>query len=263
MSSCHRAALSPIGEPAGLPPVVSHEEWLVARKQLLAYPTVSWIEGAAVEARPVGEGFRVTLASGEALEGSRLVLATGVVDTLPDVPGLAAHWGVNLFQCPYCHGYELNMGRIGVIAVGPNSIHQAQLLAEWGTVTFFTRGLVPLDEAQLADLAARGVTIDDGAIAEIEADAPTVVLADGRRLPMDGLFTIPDMQVAGPLAEQLGCAFDSNPLGTYIRVDDFKQTTVPGVFACGDAVRLAGSVSLAVGDGAMAGVAAHRSLIFR
>jgi thioredoxin reductase len=93
-------------------------------------------------------------------------------------------------------------------------------------------------------------------------DGATLVMGDGRVIALEGLFTLPQTSVANPVAAQLGCAFDEGPMGSFIRTDAVKATTVPGVFACGDAARMAGSVSLAVGDGALAGAAAHQSLIF-
>ena len=234
-----------------------------ARAQLLAYPTLTWIEGTAATAAAAGDGFTVGLGSGEALTAHRLILATGVVDELPEIPGLAERWGTHVFACPYCHGYELNNGRIGVIAVSPLSVHIALLLPDWGTTTLFLNGAVELDAAQRAQLAARGVAIEETPIARLTGETPIVELTDGRALPMDGLFVKSHLHPASPLAEQLGCALDDGPMGIAVRTDEMKATSVPGVFACGDTARLAGSVSLAVGDGAIAGTATHRSLIFQ
>ena len=233
-----------------------------AREQLLAYPTVGWVEGEATDAAPVASGFAVGLADGRRFVVRRLVLATGVVDELPGIEGLQERWGRSVFHCPYCHAYELAQGRIGVLASGPMSLHQALLLPDWGTVTLFTREQLTLDEAQRAALTTRGVSIEAAPVARI-VEAATVELADGRCVPMDGLFVPTRTRMASPLAAQLGCAFDAGPLGDFIRTDAFKETTVPGVFACGDAARGAGSVALAVGDGAQAGMAVHQSMVFR
>ena len=85
-----------------------------------------------------------------------------------------------------------------------------------------------------------------------------VVLQDGRTLTMNGLFTQPRTLMSSPIAEQLGCALEDGPMGLFIKVDEGKATSVPNVFACGDAARAAGNVTLAVADGAMAGMGAHR-----
>ena len=231
------------------------------RANVAAYPTVRWHDGLATGARADGDGYIVELDDGSTVRGQRLVLATGVRDELPPVPGLAERWGKSVFHCPYCHGYELNEGRIGVLASGPMSVHQAQMLPHWGQVTLFTNGVCPLDAAQLADLEARGVQVEHALVERIE-DSATVALADGRRAPMDGLFTFGRLHMASPVAEALGCAIDQGPLGPFIRTDETRQTTTPGVFAAGDAIRNAGSVTIAVADGALAGIGAHRSLLF-
>lgn len=233
-----------------------------ARDQLLAYPNVRWIDGEVALAEPTDTGFSLCLADGRRFLVRRLVLATGVVDELPGIEGLTERWGRSVFHCPYCHGYELAQGLIGVLASGPMSMHHALMLPDWGTVTLFTRDAFMPDDAQMASLTARGVLIEAAPVARI-VDVATVELVDGRRLPMDGLFALPRTRVASPLAAQLGCAFDEGPMGDFIRTDAFKETTVPGVFACGDAARAAGSVALAVGDGALAGAAAHQSMVFR
>lgn len=232
-----------------------------ARKQLEAYPTLAWRDGAASSASGEKDAFVVATADGEHHEGRRLLFAIGVSDALPAIKGLAERWGKSVFHCPYCHGYELNRGRIGVIATGPVSLHHAQLIPEWGDVTLFVNGALELDAAARADLASRGASIEEAPIAELEGHAD-VVLTDGRRLSFAGLFTATRNAPATPIASSLGCEIEETPFGTQIRTDPMKETTVPGVFACGDVARVPHSVSLAVGDGAWAGATLHRSLVF-
>ncbi len=230
-----------------------------AKAQLLAYPTVQWIQGEALTAQVRDGGFSVTLAD-RLLTAKRLVLATGVSDELPAIDGLAERWGRHVFHCPYCHGYELEQGAIGVLATSELSQHQALLLPDWGPTTFLLNGAFTPDAEQRAALAARGVTVEATPVARVEGEA-TVVLQDGRTLPFAGLFVATRIHPQSALAAQLGCAFDDSPAGPVIRRDPMMATTVPGVFACGDAARPFGNVALAVGDGAMTGAATHRSLI--
>jgi len=232
-----------------------------ARAQLQAYPTLTWIEDTAEAVTGQKDAFAVMTAQGSRHEGRRILFATGVSDALPQIEGLAERWGTSVFHCPYCHGYELNQGRIGVIATGPMSVHQAQLIPEWGAVTFLTNGVVTLDDAVRADLVSRGVTIEETPIRRLDGEAD-VVLADERRLAFVGLFTASRNAPSTPIAQTLGCALAETPFGTQVQTDDMKETSVPGAFACGDTARVPHSVSLAVADGAWAGATLHRSLVF-
>lgn len=231
-----------------------------ARAQLMAYPTLTWLDGDAERATGTKDEFRVT-SHGKAYSAKRLLFATGVLDQLPEIPGVLERWGRSVFHCPYCHGYELDQGRIGVIATGPMSIHQAQLLAEWGDTTFFTNGAFELDGTSAVELSNRSVSIETTPVARIEGRAD-VVLTDGRQLTFEGLFTAPRNRPATPIAEQLGCELVETPMGTQIWTSETKETSLSGAFACGDVARVPHSVSLAVGDGAWAGAQLHRSLVW-
>ncbi|MGN8273785.1 NAD(P)/FAD-dependent oxidoreductase [Pseudomonas sp. SMV71] len=234
-----------------------------ARRQLMAYPTVHWLSDSALEAVHEAGGFSVEVAGGERHSARRLLLATGVIDDLPAVEGLAERWGKSVFHCPYCHGYELAQGPIGVLATSEMSLHHALMLPDWGPTTFFTQGVFEPDAEQRLSLAQRGVTLVPERVVRIEGERADVVLADGRVMGIDGLFVLPRTRVSGSLAMSLGCAFEDGPLGAFIQTETMtRETSVPGVFACGDAAMPFGSVALAVGDGVRAASGVHRSLIF-
>ncbi|MBN9474543.1 MAG: thioredoxin reductase [Bordetella sp. SCN 67-23] len=232
----------------------------IARDQLLRYETVEWLDARVDAVAQAGEGFAVSV-GGQVRTARRVVLATGVKDELPDLPGLAQRWGTHVFHCPYCHGYELQQGRIGVLALSEMSMHQAMMLPDWGATTLFLNEAFEPDTQQLALLAGRGVALVRGRVARLDGEGVAVVMADGEVHALDGLFIAARVRSSG-LAEQLGCVMEEGPWGSTIKTDTTKATSVPGVFACGDTGRPAGSVAAAVGDGAMAGAAAHRSLMF-
>lgn len=230
----------------------------IGRRQLLAYPGVQWLDGQAEQAWVMPDG-RLGFSVGPTqVSAGRLVLATGVRDELPPVPGLAERWGRSVFHCPYCDGYELDQGAIGVIAATAMAQHHALMLPDWGPTTLFLDGVFQPTAEELLALARRGVQLEAVPIERIDGHAD-VWLRDGRRLPMRGLFTQPRTHLASPVAQQLGCALEEGPMGPFIRVDAVQATSVPHVFACGDAARATGSVALAVADGVMAGFGAHRS----
>lgn len=236
-----------------------------ARAQVLAYPTAKFLEGEAEHARRAEDGFEVVLASGETFRAPRLVLATGVVDELPEVEGLRERWGVTVLHCPYCHGYEVADGRLGVLATSPMSMHQALLVPDWSAdVTLFTNGAFAPDEGQRAALDARGVRVEERHVRALLGAAPRldgVRLDDGSVVELDALFTASRTRMASPLAGQLGCEFDDGPLGPVVRTDARKETTVPGVYAAGDAARQPHNATLASADGVLAGIGAHQSLV--
>jgi thioredoxin reductase len=245
----------------GKPPREIQQE---ALRQLLAYPTVAFVEGEAVSASRTEGGFAVALADGGEAAATCLILAIGMADELPPIPGLQERWGATVLHCPYCHGYEVAGRPLGVLANHALSAHQAGMLPDWGPTTYFTQGEFEPDPTQAAYLLTRGVSIERSPVVELLGTAPAleaVRLVDGRIVPVAALFTAARMRMASPLAEQLGCALDDGPLGPRLRVDDFKQTTVPGVFAAGDAATPMHNATLASASGVMAGVCAHRSLM--
>lgn len=231
-----------------------------AKAQLLAYPTVQWLEASAISASKTQAGFQVNTEQ-QSYQAKRLLLATGVTDQLPEIPGLAERWGKSIFHCPYCHGYELDQGPIGVLAASPLALHHALMLPDWGATTLFTNECFEPDAEQKAQLLARGVAIEPGKVLQISGKAD-VQLTTGKTLQMAGLFTQPGTTVNSPLAQQLGCQFEQGPMGAFIQTSASKETTIAGVFACGDNARMAGSVAIAIGDGSLAGAMAHQSLLF-
>lgn len=232
--------------------------------QVAAYPAVEFVHAEALDAEALDLGFKLALAGGRVVKARRLVLATGVVDILPEVAGLKERWGASVLHCPYCHGYEHRDRPLGVMAGHPMSAHQAAMIPDWGPTTLFTQGMFEPDQDERALLDARGVSIERTPIVALLGSAPdldAVALADGRTVALNGLFIAPAQRMASPLAQMLGCEFDEGPLGPIIRTDAWKATTVSGVYAAGDAARPMQNATLASADGVLAGVGAHQSLI--
>ncbi|WP_322012198.1 NAD(P)/FAD-dependent oxidoreductase [Paraburkholderia sp. J12] len=236
-----------------------------ATDQLLKYPTVTVVKGHARKAYGEWGSFHVELADGSRSRASRLVLATGVRDTLPAVPGLDARWGISVLHCPYCHGYEVQDRRLGVLATHAHSVHQALLIPDWGPTTWFTQGVAEPSADEAVLLRERGVVIERTPVAEVLGEAPGIDalrLVDGRTVPVDALFIGTRTELASDLADQLGCAVDESPFGRVVRVGDWKETSVRGVYAAGDASSAMTNATFASASGVAAGVGAHRSLIF-
>ncbi len=236
-----------------------------ATAQLAAYPTARIVVREAGKAERIGDRFVVTQSDGTTLSADRLILATGVRDELPSLPGLEERWGLSVLHCPYCHGYEVGNKRLGVLATHALSVHQAVLVSDWGPTTWFTQGIAQPTPEEAALLDTRNVLIEPTPVVEVIGASPNITglrLADGCIVAIDALFIAPRTRMASPLAAQLGCAFEEGPMGAVIRVDEWKQTSVPGVFAAGDASSMWSNATFASAAGVAAGVAAHRSLIF-
>ncbi|HEX4765672.1 MAG TPA: NAD(P)/FAD-dependent oxidoreductase, partial [Lichenihabitans sp.] len=233
------------------------------REQIAAYPSVTFRSQAAADAKRADSGFAVTLANGDVVTGARLLLAHGVTDILPALPGLAERWGHSVLHCPYCHGYEVSGHQLGVLNLSPMSIHQAALIAEWGPTTFFLDG-GEIEQAAAADLTRRGIVIEPSKVDRLAGEGSglsAVWLADGRERPLDALFIGPPFRLSSDLAERLGCALEDGMLGPSIVVDEMKATSVAGVYAAGDITRMAATVTFACADGVTAALAIHRSLV--
>jgi thioredoxin reductase len=246
----------------GTPPLELNNQ---ARRDLAAYPTATLLEDSVEAASGADGEFTVQLASGRKLAAKKLTLAYGMTDVLPALPGLAQRWGRSVLHCPYCHGYEFADRKLGVLALSPMAALQAQLIAEWGPTRFFLHEQAELDAKLLHELEVRRVTIERTPVVELLGKSPAlegVRLKDGRVVPLDALYIGPQAEPSSALGKQLGCAFDDGPFGPFLRTDDSRQTTVPGVFAAGDIVRAAANAIWAAADGVTAGHRVHMSLVF-
>jgi thioredoxin reductase len=248
----------------GLDGVSPIEIRATALAQLARYPGFSIIEREVMSARQEEKAFRLTLDDGRIVMAIKLILACGVTDTLPEIRGLRERWGRSVFHCPYCDGYEINQAPIGILSPTELGLHQALMLPDWGPTTLFTHGTFQPSEADLAKLAARNVTIEPVAVTELLGTGEKLEalrLADGRTIPVAGLFVQPKTRVASEIPVSLGLDFAEGMTGPYIRLVEGAQTSVDGIFAAGDAASQMHNATMASASGFMAGVSSHRALI--
>jgi thioredoxin reductase len=238
----------------------------IAYEQLRPYTTVSLQFDSALSAQQDGKGFAVTTASGATHRARALLLATGVRDELPPVPGLAERWGRQVLHCPYCHGWEVRERRLAVLANAPWAAQYALTIRGWSDdVTLLTDGPAALADEERQRLLRHGVVVDERPLAVL-ADGSEGLLriqfADGGAAEYAALFYRSRQRQASDLARQLGCALDAPMPGVeLIRVDANGQTTVSGVYAAGDATNVMQQAIIAASEGLVAAGAINRALL--
>lgn len=226
---------------------------------------VEFHDGFVASVRDLGQTLEVTMEDGTVCEARSLVLATGVSDDLPEIPGLAQHWGARVLHCPYCHGWEVRGTRIAVIPRSPVGLHQAFLLRQWTEqLVVCSEALGTLDPIIEARLRARGIEIVDEAISEVRNDDLGVTAlrtVSCRELPIDAIFTAGTLRPHDHMLAGLTLARSAGPLGEFITVDPAGRTSHPRIWAAGNVVSPATAVPQAMAAGAMAGAAVNFALV--
>jgi Thioredoxin reductase len=208
----------------------------------------------------------VALTDGRTVRMRRILVATGLVDELPDIPGLRARWGRDVLHCPYCHGWEVRDQAIGVLASGPMTVHQALLFRQWSDdVTLFSHTMPPTDE-EAEQLAARGIRVVAGEVASLEVVEDRLVgvrLGDGTVVSREALAVSPRMAARAGFLAALGLRPAEHPagVGEYIPSDATGRTDVPGVWVAGNVTDLAAQVGAAASAGAAAAAQINADLV--
>lgn len=245
----------------GMPPL----ELMASGREEAARYGVDFIDGhvTALEWSGPGSEFVLQLTDGHTLTARAVLIATGLRDELPALPGLEERWGIDVLHCPFCHAYELRDQPLGVLG-GANrelSVHQALLLPQWSPdVTFFPNG-IELTPAERARIEARGVHILDEPVRGIvvaDNRLRAVELASGQLAPRAALFVAPIFVPNDALLHRIGC--DVGPGGLVI-ADQTGATTVPGVWAAGNVSDPRAQVITAAGQGSAAAIAINGYLL--
>ncbi|MFP3459923.1 NAD(P)/FAD-dependent oxidoreductase [Arthrobacter globiformis] len=239
----------------------------VGRQEVLSYGGTV-IDGEAASAQRTPDGFEVTLGDGRRFCGRRLLITTGLTDGLPPISGLPEQWGKGVVHCPYCHGWEIRGQRIGVLGTGPLSTHQALLFRQWsGDITLFLNDTVEPTDEEWAKLAARSITVVDGAVASVDAVDGVLTgltLRQGPAFHLQALAVGTRMEARSTLLESLGLNSQVHPLGAgrFIETDAMGgATAVRGVYAAGNVTNLMAQVITAAAEGVMTGARINADLI--
>lgn len=204
-----------------------------ARRELSAYKTVETRSGEVARIEGALGSFALALADGDRITAGRVILATGVADTLPPVPGLEALFGAVAAHCPFCHGHEFAGTTVGMVGMGDHAPRMAAMLRPIVAETVVLANGDPVDPDAAAQLSRLGASIRPERLASVAkaGDGAEVRFEDGSTLQLGGLLTATAWRQSAPFADQLGLAL--HPTGA-IEVDPFGRTSVPGVSAAGD-----------------------------
>lgn len=233
-----------------------------ALKQVLAYPTVRIETGVAVTIRGQNNAFEVTTGASKVYRAKKLLIATGLKDILPDIPGFKECWGKTLIHCPYCHGYEVRGVPTAVIANGEQALEYAMMLKHWAPkLTLCTNRLSTIPQEHVEKLLANEISIIETPIAglkHIDGKLEAVIFEDDMELVVEATYSHFPTEQHSSLAKSIGCAFTEM---NRVQIDILGQTTVPGVYAAGDATTMFRSLAVAISGGNIAGAAINRQLI--
>ena len=222
--------------------------------------------GEVAAANRDATGFVVTLADGRRVRARRLLVAAGLVDELPDVPGVRELWGRDVLHCPYCHGWEVRDRAIGVLAGGPRAMHLALLFRRLSNDVVFVSHSVAPTEMQAEELAAVGIPVVDGPVASLDITTGRLAgvrLRDGTVVRRDALVVEPWMVARAGFLADLGLRAVAHPsgVGEHIPVDPTGRTDVPGVWAAGNVTDLSAQVGASAAAGAVAGAQINADLV--
>ena len=243
----------------------------LGRAELAGYGgTVRPGVASAVERQAGRHGFRVVLDDGTAVAGRRLLVATGLVDELPDLPGVADHWGRDVLHCPYCHGWEVRDRAIGILATGPTAVHQALLFHQLSADVVFFRHTAPdLPDAEAEQLHALGIRVVDGEVAAVEVDDDRITgvrLVSGEVVPRSTVVVAPRFTARADVLASLGLTpadqvMAGAVVGSALAAEPTGATAVPGVWVAGNVTDLSAQVVVAAAAGMRAGAMINADLV--
>lgn len=234
----------------------------VAKQQVSVYKTVKFYDGLAIKAKQNQEGFEIITQNNDAFTAKKLIFATGLKDIMPNIPGFSECWGKTVIHCPYCHGYEVKHEATGILANGDMAFHYAQLITNWTkNLTIFTNGTSTLTNEQNQKIAKHNIKIIENKISHLQnknGQLQAIIFKDESAFSVKAIYAKPHVEQHCNLPKLLGCELTEQ---NFIKVDTMQQTTIAGIYACGDNASPFRAVSYAVSTGTIAGAAANNALI--
>ena len=238
------------------------EIFKAAKAEVLKYPTVKFLNAKADSAKQIEGGFSVSIEDGQHFTSRKLLLATGLKDTLPDIKGLAECWAISAIHCPYCHGYEVKNEKIGLLINGEHAFEMAKNLHLWNkNLTILTNGKSEFTADQVEKLKSKSITVLEEEIIELEhqnGQLENIVFKNEEKVTFKAIYVKPEIEQHINFSVQLG--FELTDLKT-IKVDEQQETTAKGIYAAGDCTTLFRSLSIVTAAGTVAAVMINKALI--
>jgi thioredoxin reductase len=233
-----------------------------AREQVSQYPNVKFYNGLATGAHKVNELFAIETDNDKTHTARKVLFATGIVDIMPDIPGVEACWGISVLHCPYCHGYEVRNQPTAIFASGEVGFEFAKIINNWTKeLTLLTNGPSQLTGEQVTALARQGININENTIGRVDQQGgyiSNVAFTDGSNLAVNAMYAKFPFRQTSQLPQSLGCALTEHG---FIKIDEMQATTVNGVFAAGDNTTMFRSLSIAIAAGNRAGAMINHQMI--
>lgn len=243
----------------GMPP---GEIAAIARQQVEKYDTVRFLNGLVTSGEKTATGFEVQTEEGETFTARKLIFATGIKDIMPEIPGFAECWGISVLHCPYCHGYEVRDKQTGILGNGDYGFEFSSLISNWtGDLTLYTNGPSTLTREQKAKLERHRIRTEETAIESLEhrnGYLQNIIFKNGQKAPVKAIYARCPFVQHCRVPEMLGCELTTEG---YIEVGPAQQTTVSGVFACGDNTNRIRTVANAIATGTTTGIMVNKALL--
>lgn len=232
----------------------------LAKEQVMQYKTVEFHDGLVNHISKQPENFEVRTESNDTFFAKKIILASGVKDVMPDIPGFAECWGISVIHCPYCHGYEVHGKTTGIMSNGDMGFEFSKIVYNLTKeLTLFTNGSSTLSEEQSERFGRNNIGITETEIERIDHEngqIRKVILRDGEEIFLDALYAKISFE-QNINAENLGVELSEHG---YIKIDHFHKTNVEGIFACGDNTTMMRAVASAVAQGNLTGAIVNGEL---
>ncbi|MDN3677665.1 NAD(P)/FAD-dependent oxidoreductase [Flavobacterium paronense] len=234
----------------------------LAKQQVENYDSVTFFEGFATNGKKIRNQFEIQVTTSETFLADKLIFATGIKDKMPAIEGFSDCWGISMLHCPYCHGYEVRNEKTGILGNGEHGNELAKLISNWtNDLTLYTNGKSTLSDKQTEKLLKHQIKIVEKEIQKLDHNngyIQNIIFKDGTKAEVKAMYSRNSFEQNCAIPESLGCELNDEG---YIKVNPSQETSIDGVYACGDNVTRLRSVANSVAMGTAAGMMVSKKMI--